>query len=269
MTSDSTTTSPTRAKPGAKFELAADDLAFFRRNGYLVLPQAITAAERDALLDLYDRDRKESLDFWKSTVHGGQEMNCDALVSSPGFDAAIRHPVILAVVERLLGGLACFSELCIRYMAPYEGPDAPPGWHRDRPHLMEHPLRIDYLQMMLYLTDVNEGTHCFSISPESADEPLLQEAQAQIARGGAKHIYGPAGTVVLFNVSLLHTATRRRTTAERKSIQIYYGHRARPHLSDDSTIPAALFRDHTDPEVRAFYGNLNRKTRLYLAAFGG
>lgn len=52
-------------------------------------------------------------------------------------------------------------------------------------------------------------------------------------------------------------------------MQVYYGHRQRPALSNDSTIPATLWRDHADAETRAFYGNLNDKTRRYLAAFDG
>jgi len=34
-------------------------------------------------------------------------------------------------------------------------------------------------------------------------------------------------------------------------------------------IPARLWRDHADPEVRTFYGNLNEKSKLFSEAFGG
>jgi hypothetical protein len=67
---------------------------------------------------------------------------------------------------------------------------------------------------------------------------------------------------------VFHTATVRPTTHERKTLQTYYGHRSGPVLSHYSTFPARLWRDHPDPEVRAFYGNLNEKSRLYAAAFG-
>jgi hypothetical protein len=67
---------------------------------------------------------------------------------------------------------------------------------------------------------------------------------------------------------VLHTATTRPTEAERKTVQIYYGHRDRAPLANDSAIPATLWRDHEDPQARAFYGVLNDRTRLLLAAFG-
>ena len=60
----------------------------------------------------------------------------------------------------------------------------------------------------------------------------------------------------LCNFSVLHTATVRVTRKERKTAQIYYGHRDRPFMVNDSLIPVDFWRDHSDVEVRAFYGIL-------------
>ena len=109
-------------------------------------------------------------------------------------------------------------------------------------------------------------THCFSISPEAIDDPILGQ-EAQLARGGIVDLHGPAGSIILFNLSVLHTATLRPSERERKSVQIYYGPRSGPILSHFTTVPIRLWRDHSDPDIRAFYGNLNRKTRLFAAAF--
>ncbi len=70
-----------------------------------------------------------------------------------------------------------------------------------------------------------------------------------------------------FNIAVPHTATVRVTQRERKTVQTYYGHRSRPFLSNCSVIPPRFFRDHPDPEARAFYGNLNTVTQVYLSAF--
>ena len=125
---------------------------------------------------------------------------------------------------------------------------------------------MDFIQLMLYLTDVGEDTHCFSISPESVDAPILDN-KAQLERDGVIDIHGPAGTICLFNVAVLHTATVRKTDHVRQSLQVYYGHRDRPYLADDSLIPP-MFANDADPETRAFYGNTNEITRLYLRGFG-
>ena len=236
------------------------------RTGILNLGQVIQGQELETLRGLFDADRADARYFWH---HYGyhQQANYDALITTPAFDRLIRHPRILPVIEELMGGPVCFGEIGLRYMALYDGP-LHRKWHRDRPHWPQHPLRMDYNQLMVYLTDVDESTHCISFSPESIDEPILEDQQDQLARGGVYDLHGPAGTCALFNVAALHTATTRPTRSERKTAQIYYGHRGRAPLSNDSGIPATLWRDHADAETRAFYGVLNRRTQLYTAAFG-
>ena len=77
-----------------------------------------------------------------------------------------------------------------------------------------------------------------------------------------------AGTAIVFNFSVLHTATVRTTNSERKTVQVYYGHRNQPHMANDSLIPVGFWKNHPDEEVRNFYGVLNDKTRKYLETGG-
>ena len=240
------------------------DTPFFAANGYVNLGQVLAGEALQEAIQLFDEDRSASGWNW-SLYSNHQTINCDTLVTSPAVDGLIRHPLILPAIESLMGGPVCFSEICARHMAAFEG-EPFQGWHRDRPRWDDHAFRMDYIQLMLYLSDVGPATHCFSISPERLDEPQL-EKDVQLKEGGIVDLHGPAGTAVLFNISVLHTATVRVTEKERKPVQVYYGHRDRPALSNDSSIPATLWRDHADAETRAFYGNLNDKTRKYLAAF--
>jgi hypothetical protein len=240
------------------------DRDFFAANGYLSLGQILAGEQLQRAVQLFDHDRSANAWSWKRNAHH-QTINCDALVTSPAFDSLIRHPAVLPAVATLMGGPICFSEICVRHMASFDG-EPYQGWHRDRPRWDDHPLAMDYIQLMLYLSDVDEATHCFSISPEQADGEQ-RDQQEQLTEGGIVDLHGPAGTAILFNIAVLHTATVRVTQQERKSVQVYYGHRHRPVLSNDSTIPATLWRDDSEAETRAFYGNLNEKTRRYLAAF--
>ena len=95
---------------------------------------------------------------------------------------------------------------------------------------------MDYMQLMVYLTDVNQETHCFSLSPESANAPILNTV-GQLDRNGIVDCQGVAGTVVLFYIAALHTITVRVTKHERKTVQAYYGHRSRTFLRNCSIIP--------------------------------
>ena len=184
-------------------------------------------------------------------------------------------------VKDLMGDEVCFAQIHLNHMWPYEG-EAIPGmtswegpigrrWHRDGGEQLmwaEHPLRIGYLRLILYLSDVSTASHCLSISPESIDDEILDK-EAQLARGGVCDLHGCAGTAILFNISCLHTATVRPTKAARKSVGILYGHRHRADIVEASYIPPSLWRDHPDEEVRGFYGVLNNKTREYIKRTAG
>lgn len=239
---------------------------FFKTNGFVNLGQIFDESEVSYFHDLFEQDREKHPYFWHPYGHH-QHANYDALITTPKFDELIRHPKILPTIEELMGGLLCFGEIGLRWMGPYNG-EFNQFWHRDRPYWLDHPLRMDFIQLIIYLSDVDENTHCFSISPESLDHPALKDNQEQLARSGVYDLHGVAGTCALVNVSVLHTATTRPTQAIRKTAQIYYGHRDRPYLANDSGIPATLWRDHPDAETRAFYGVLNERTRTYMAAFG-
>jgi hypothetical protein len=240
------------------------DRDFFRQHGYLDLGKVLSDAEVARFVEFYDRDRSECAYLWRP-LGAHQTINCEALMSWREIDEIIRHFKIVAPMQELMGGPLTFEEVCVRHMGPYEG-EVSRSFHRDRPHWDEHALRLDYIQAMVYLSDVNADTHCFSLSPESIDEEVLDKEQ-QIERGGIFDFHGAAGSVAIFNISVLHTATVRPTQQERKTIQTYYGHPERSFLSNDSTIPARLWRDAEDEVVRAFYGKLNPKSELFARAF--
>lgn len=242
------------------------DLAFFRQNGFINLGKVLSDEEVDHFRDLFDEDRRRFPYFWHPYDHH-QEANYDALVTTPAFDGLVRHPAIYGTIEELMGGPLCFGEIGLRSMGPYKGA-LHQRWHRDKAHWFDHPLRMDYIQLIVYFTDVDERTHCFSLSPEGIEQSVLKENSAQLERG-VYDLHGLAGTCALFNVSVLHTATTRPTRAVRKTAQIYYAHRDRDPLANDSGIPATFWRDSEDPETRAFYGVLNERTKLYMEAFGG
>jgi hypothetical protein len=240
-----------------------EEREFFRTNGYVSLGQIYEGDELARMVEVFDRDREErAKDHWYKFGHW-QTVNCDAVFTSPEFDDLIRHPKAMAYLADIMGDDICFAELCARHMDPYDG-EFDQGWHRDRSYWTDHPLHVDYMQLMVYLTDVHEGTHCFSISPQGVDDDRSFDNDAQLERGGIVDIHGPAGTGLLFNVATLHTATTRPTQSERKTAQVYYGFTHRPHLSEDSVMPPALWRDHPDEETRRFYGLLNGKTRDYM-----
>lgn len=235
-------------------------LAFFRANSYLVLPDLLSRDQVAELNAAMDRDRAERPYFWGTASSANGTSNL--LLTEPVFEPVVRHPRVLPLVEALMGGPVCFEELSVQITRP-SLEARPTGWHRDRGHWMEHPLHLDYPQIIYYLTDVEEGNHHFTLSPEPADGAVLDTA-AQLERGGSFHFYGKAGSGILFNAATLHGATIAKTEKERRILQIYYGHEQRPPLAEVTLMPPRLWRDDPDPEIRRFYGKLNNYTRAML-----
>lgn len=238
---------------------------FFKANSYVILPDLFSPDEVAELNDVIDRDRKINPFMWYCTT--SRDYNCNLLLTQPIFEKAIRHPRVLPVVEQIMGGPFCFEELAVRHKSP-DIKETPTDWHRDRGYWHEHPLHLDYPQVIYYLNDVDETTHCFTISPEPADGEIINDKSAHIERGGILHFYGKAGSAILFNAATVHGVTGRKTDQVRRTIQVYYGHPQRPYLSEVSLIPPRLWRDHADPEIRRFYGKLNRYTKVMSQALG-
>lgn len=239
-------------------------IAFYQANSYVPLPDLLTPEEVAALNAAMDRDREHNRFMWYCQT--APDYNCNLLLTEPVFEIAIRQPLVLALVERLMGGPVCFEELAVR-QNPASSEAHPTGWHRDRGHWLEHPLHLDYPQVIYYLTDVDETTHCFTISPEPADGEVLDK-EAHLERGGTVYFYGKAGSAILFNAATLHGLTVRKTERYRRIVQVYYGHPHRPSLSEVSLIPPRLWRDHPDPEIRRFYGKFNRYNQVMFKALG-
>jgi hypothetical protein len=258
----------TSAPAAEMLALPLDDLEAqvdcFRANSFVILPDLLTPDQVAALNEAMDRDRQQNRFMW--FCEGHPDYNCNLLLTEPLFEITVRHPTVLRLVERLMGGPVCFEELSVRH-TPASDTARPTGWHRDRPHWPEHPLHLDYPQVIYYLTDVDEGTHCFTISPEPADGEIL-ERDAQLERGGAVYFHGRAGSAILFNAATLHGVTLRKGDRHRRIAQVYYGHPQRPSLSEVTLIPPRLWRDHLDGDVRRFYGKLNRYNQVMHEALG-
>lgn len=245
--------------------LSERELDEFKANGFLNLGRILSDSDVVKFTQMFDHDRSRFPYMWHPYGHH-QEANYEALISSPEFDGLIRHPDIFPKITALFGGPVCFGEIGLRSMKAYDG-KAHQAWHRDRGYWHEHPLHMDYMQLIVYLTDVEETTHCFSILPESIEASPTKTAAEQMARRPPYDLYGAAGTCALFNVALFHTATTRPTASERKSVQIYFGHQNRAPLANDSGIPTSLSMHSLDEATRAFYGNLNERSRLFMKAY--
>lgn len=237
---------------------------FFRENSFVILPNLLSGDLVAAMNEAMDKDMKRNPFMWFTTTSRGY--NCNLLLNEPVFEEAIRPARLLNLLDRLMEGPYCFEELAVRHRTG-EADAVNTDWHRDCGHWEEHALHLDYPQIIYYLTDVDESTHCFSISPEPAYGEIL-DPEAHLERGGILDFHGTAGSGIVFNAAALHGVTLRKTNKVRRTIQVYYGHAGRESLSNVTVMPPRLWRDHPDPAIRSFYGKFNRYSKLVLGGLG-
>ncbi|MDX1933481.1 MAG: phytanoyl-CoA dioxygenase family protein [Capsulimonadales bacterium] len=258
------TTTMTTVANEANAPAPKDRLDFFRENSYVVLPNLLSPDEVRAIHEAIDRDRSENPFLW--WFQGNPNCGCNLLLTEPAVDVAFRPPAVLELLDALMGSEYVFEESAVQITEPSEV-EKPTGWHRDRAHWPEHPYGLDYPQLIVYLTDVDETTHCFTLSPEVAgSEPVPLEEQ--LRRRGTVHFHGRAGTAIFFNCAIYHGLTMRKTPHQRRILQVYYGHPDREPINDATILPPRLRRNAPDERTRRFYGKPNRLTRVLLRSLG-
>jgi hypothetical protein len=241
-----------------------EQLEFFAKNGYLVVPKALAAEEVAMLNRAIDRDLVEHEPLWKGDKEGRYQ-NVYCLLSQPELDFTMRPPSLLPLMEAILGSDLCAEEHSVMIRAA--NPDGPTecAWHRDGTRTGTPPYYTFYLSVVFYLTDVDDTTHTFSVLPNTGQSLELPPLE-QYDLGTAEHLTGPAGTAILFNSVTFHAGNVRQTTAERRTIHIYCGRTTAPPLSNHTIFPRRLSAG-ADEATRIYYSRPNSITQLLLDHF--
>lgn len=241
-----------------------DKVEFFRQHGYCVLPEVLSGEELRLLNQAVDADRQQYPPLWMNRAEGGRFQSISVLLTNPVFDCTLYHPGVLPVVRELMGEELCFEEhsVMVREALDGEVPDA--VWHRDTAHLPGHPLALRNISAVYYLTDVDEHTHCFAVVPEDAETKRKLPTDRDGGRG--RELYGKAGTAILFNAGSCHAGVVKRSSRDRRTAHVYYGHRSQPFLSNFNIVPRRL-SDHPDPSVRSLFSRPNLNTSLVQENF--
>jgi hypothetical protein len=230
----------------------------FAGRGYVVVPNALGAEDVRILNAAIDDERRDRPNLWiqRSRIRAD---NFYALLANPCFDRTILNPRVLPLVKTLFGGEVCFDEFLVTVRAPCDHEPAVPMFHRDAPHLPDHPLALRHLAVLYYLTDHDPTTHRWAIVPE--DVSAKRESPASTDGAGAVPVYGPAGTAVLFNAGSCHAVVRQQTSAEDRTIRVYFGHQSLSPIGNDTIVPRRLLGSRSK-SVRSLFARTNRITEL-------
>jgi len=242
----------------------SDQVEFFRRNGYCVLPGVLSAAELQILNQALDADRQKHPALWMQRGEGGRFQSVSVLLTQPAFDLTLFHPGVLPLVRELMGEELCFEEHSVMVREALEGEPPAATWHRDTAHLPDHPLVLRNISAVFYLTNVDEGTHCFAVVPEDVEAKRKLPTDHDAVCG--RELHGRAGTVILFNAGSCHAGVVKASARDRRTVHVYYGHRSQPFLSNFNIVPRRL-TGHLDPQIRNLFSRPNLNTALVQENF--
>ncbi len=243
-----------------------EQLEFFEENGYLVVPDALSAEEVRSINAAIDRDLVENTAMWIDRGQMGRRQNVHALLACPEMDVTMRPPMLLPLMSTIMGKDLCAEEHSVMLRAPNPDGDTECHWHRDASGDAGPPYYTRYLSVIFYLTDVDDTTHTFSVLPGTAQstERLPLEAYDLST---AQHLVGPAGTAILFNASTFHAGNVRQTPSERRTIHIYCGRITDRYLSNHTIFPRRLWAGK-DEATQHYYSRPNPITQLLIGQFG-
>ncbi len=240
-----------------------EQLDFFKENGYLVVPDALSSEEVRSINEAIDRDLIENPVMWISRGQSGRTQNVHALLACPEMDVTMRPPTLLPLMNEIMGKDLCAEEHSVMLRAPNPDGDTECRWHRDASRdasgADNPPYYTRYLSVVYYLTDVDDTTHTFSVLPGTAQSTEYDLSTAQ-------HLVGRAGTGILFNASTFHAGNVRRTTSERRTIHIYCGRTTDRYLSNHTIFPRRLW-EGKDEATQHYYSRPNPITQLLIDRF--
>ena len=241
-----------------------EQLEFFAKNGYLVVPGALDTGEVQRINRAIDRDLSENEGMWRGDK-AGRYQNVNSLLVHPELDITMRPPRLLPLMEAIMGPDLCAEEHSVMIRAANPAGSTECSWHRDGTHTGSPPYYTFYLSVVFYLSEVDDTTHTFSVLPGSGQTLVLKDLE-EFDLGEAEHLTGPAGTAILFNSVTFHAGNVRQSAAERRTIHIYCGRTTGPPLSNYTIFPRRLYAG-ADGGTRKYYSRPNPISRLVRENF--
>jgi hypothetical protein len=241
---------------------------FFNVHGFAILSDALTADELAHLNEWYERSQRTHPDHWGTSRGRASEwLYHQPLLEFDELDVYVRHPRHYGLVAELLGGeeRTRFSEFDFR-----ETPTGQPqNFHQDMgaggassSSQLQGKVTAKYICSMHYLTDVSSASPCFAVIPQSHhfihDEASSLDTIAQLRqhlgdRFQQLPLYAPAGTGIIYDISLFHARMDATTGTEtRRAWQTYYSRDDVPALTDWVVVPQRL-AESEDETTREFY----------------
>ena len=227
----------------------------FDERGFLKVEDAVSSEQVARFNAAVDRHRSAYPDRWIELSDSFRE-GTNVLPDTGDFDEAIENPKVLDILRAIIGEQITFEEFAIMLRDPTSNLDEVKGWHRDIVREYDRRMEIDAVSVMVYLSDVTERDHCFSIVPETHNR-LVDLDPLEVASSAGVDVLGPAGTAVIFHARAIHGGRLKPGSSQRRTLQAYYSCWRDQRTAEWSDIPRRLYAK-TDPALPPrFYAKWN------------
>ncbi|MEM8769002.1 MAG: phytanoyl-CoA dioxygenase family protein [Pseudomonadota bacterium] len=204
----------------------------FRQDGYVLIENVLAGEALAHVQAAFERVRSATEPAWRAMVASGEyrggygngpdahSMEDPYLEESVFLDLA-EHPAILPFLTRIIGPGMQVTEIFAHSHPPGSG--AHTAWHRDWP-TYRHPKYVLKAKAFFFLDDQTPDMGCFSLVPgtqhrdEFPPQDYLDDTLEDMP--GMERMVCPAGSVLIWDVTLWHTATANRSERDRR-ILIY------------------------------------------------
>ncbi len=245
-------------------------LDFFHTEGYAVVSDALQADEITFLNGFVDRSQGQIPGEW-----GPDRRGCfshgQILVNHAELDPYLQYRTTFPLIDAIMSPGARFAQFDFRDIPAGKG-DIGMNFHKDG--LNYQPEQAPekglygskYLCAIYHLSDVDPTTPRFCVVPRSGPHATVEEAREKM---GAEYcevpILGPAGTVVLYGIELLHTRLPGLRGRGRRTQHNYFSREGNPPLTSWVLIPERL-GNHADSEIRTYFSTWPEATQAFAAS---
>lgn len=201
----------------------------FEANGFLVLPDALSAGELADVRAAADAAEAR----WRSdrSLPGIRSDVLEQVQAPIEYDdrllALLWHPAVFPLVRAILGDDVSMIDNDY-FLTPPRTPRTHAGWHHDVGMAgVYHPRSVLMVKVFYLLTDVDAGGGGTAMVPGSHRFPMdfaFPTVDDPRAMPGAAQMTGAAGTAYLFNGRTYHCAVNNGSDRTRKALIYNYGH---------------------------------------------
>lgn len=269
--------------------LTAEQRAQFREQGYVIVPNALQEIGLSRVKQAYERARKSTEMIWRQALADGSYAHKGVYGNGPAahvmldvyqhdvlFLELANNPQVIPIIEDVVGPDLQITEMLAHCHPAHT--KAHIEWHRDWPP-WQHPTQVLKAKVFYYLDDIGPDMGCFSIVPGSHiwshDPPGSVNSWTMKSATGKdnaqltapadysgstlenmphmKKLVGPAGSAVIWNVALWHTATANTSNIDRRVVIYGYSH-FWMKLWEDRKPPQQIIEWADTPQKRQLMG---------------